>query len=126
MAGENCELMWLRQWMGPVRVNGTPYPTGAAAYDATQSLVGRVQLEFLPERNWQIGAWYDVTVRPYMCAPWDFHTKWNKGHPMPAATYVGRCMQETPGMVRFEGEAWSGWVIKKAVLDRKLRPPKSG
>lgn len=113
-------MNWLRGWTGPVRVNGVLYESGGQAVDAARELSGRVVLDFTPgAADWVVGETYRVEVLPYMCRAWAFHTEWNRGVPMPAVHYTGRCTKVTAGMVHFEGAAWSGWVIKKAVVRRE-------
>lgn len=107
-------LTLLKNWNGPVEVNGTLYDSINDVNLADIKTLSEINIKLLHTKkienngntseNKAIGATeYQVTVKKYMTqkasATFDFMEKWNNNVPMPLRTMVGTVEKETRGMV---------------------------
>lgn len=104
-------LEYLKNWKGPVTINGTKYKSIAEAskinFDGFSNNVciilhsnENTQKLMYPEASESV---FKITVKSYMTKhatpEFDFMAKWNNDNPMPLRTMVGTVEKETRGMV---------------------------
>lgn len=100
-------------WKGPVSIEGQDYDSLSQAILSLNGFSGELcvylKANVPPERDTREhvrNTEICVTVRSYMTKPptttFDFHDRWNEGHPMPLRTMTGRVIAETKGMVKME------------------------
>lgn len=107
-------LTLLKNWKGPVEINGTLYDSINAVNLADIKTLGEITIKLLhtekienkgnTSENRVSGVTeYQITVKRYMTqkasATFDFMEKWNNNIPMPLRTMVGTVEKETRGMV---------------------------
>ena len=107
-------LTLLKNWKGPVEINGTLYDSINAVNLADIKTLGEINIKLLhtekienkgnTSENRAIDVTeYQITVKRYMTqkasATFDFMEKWNNNIPMPLRTMVGTVEKETRGMV---------------------------
>lgn len=107
-------LTLLKNWKGPVEVNGTLYDSIDAVNLADIKTLGEINIKLLhtekienkgnTRENRTIDVTeYQITVKRYMTqkasVTFDFMEKWNNNIPMPLRTMVGAVEKETRGMV---------------------------
>lgn len=107
-------LTLLKNWKGPVEINGTLYDSINAVNLADIKTLGEINIKLLhtekienkgnTSENRAIDVTeYQITVKRYMTqkasAAFDFMEKWNNNIPMPLRTMVGTVEKETRGMV---------------------------
>lgn len=107
-------LTLIKNWKGPVEVNGTLYDSINAVNLADIKTLGEINIKLLhtekienkgnTSENRAIDVTeYQITVKRYMTqkasATFDFMEKWNNNIPMPLRTMVGTVEKETRGMV---------------------------
>ena len=107
-------LTLLKNWKGPVEVNGTLYDSINAVNLADIKTLGEINIKLLhtekienkgnTSENRAVDVTeYQITVKRYMTqkasATFDFMEKWNNNIPMPLRTMVGTVEKETRGMV---------------------------
>lgn len=107
-------LTLLKNWKGPVEVNGTLYDSINAVNLADIKTLDEINIKLLhtekienkgnTSENRAVDATeYQITVKRYMTqkasATFDFMEKWNNNIPMPLRTMVGTVEKETRGMV---------------------------
>ena len=107
-------LTLLKNWKGPVEVNGTLYDSIDAVNLADIKTLGEINIKLLHTRKIENASntsenrtvdvtEYQITVKRYMTqkasATFDFMEKWNNNIPMPLRTMVGTVEKETRGMV---------------------------
>lgn len=107
-------LTLLKNWKGPVEINGTLYDSINAVNLADIKTLGEINIKLLHtekienkgntrENRTSDVTEYQITVKRYMTqkasATFDFMEKWNNNIPMPLRTMVGTVEKETRGMV---------------------------
>lgn len=107
-------LTLLKNWKGPVEINGTLYDSINAVNLADIKTLGEINIKLLhtekienkgntSENRTVDVTEYQITVKRYMTqkasATFDFMEKWNNNIPMPLRTMVGTVEKETRGMV---------------------------
>lgn len=107
-------LTLLKNWKGPVEINGTLYDSINTVNLADIKTLGEINIKLLhtekienkgnTSENKAIDVTeYQITVKRYMTqkasATFDFMEKWNNNIPMPLRTMVGTVEKETRGMV---------------------------
>lgn len=107
-------LTLLKNWKGPVEINGTLYDSINAVNLADIKTLGEINIKLLhtekienkgnTSENRAIDVTeYQITVKRYMTqkasATFDFMEKWNNNIPMPLRIMVGTVEKETRGMV---------------------------
>ena len=107
-------LTLLKNWKGPVEINGTVYDSINAVNLANIKTLGEINIKLLhtekienkgnTSENRAVDVTeYQITVKRYMTqkasATFDFMEKWNNNIPMPLRTMVGTVEKETRGMV---------------------------
>lgn len=107
-------LNLLKNWKGPVEINGTLYDSINAVNLADIKTLGEINIKLLhtekienkgntSENRASDVTEYQITVKRYMTqkasATFDFMEKWNNNIPMPLRTMVGTVEKETRGMV---------------------------
>ena len=107
-------LTLLKNWKGPVEINGTLYDSINAVNLADIKTLGEINIKLLhtekienkgntSENRALDKTEYQITVKRYMTqkasATFDFMEKWNNNIPMPLRTMVGTVEKETRGMV---------------------------
>ena len=113
-------ISMLRQWKGPVEINGQKYENIDSFISGNKSLSGVICIKLLSdtekapngrdragvevETKPELEPKYRVTVKQYMTKPsepgFDFMAKWNDDKPMPMRTMTGTVIKETRGMVQ--------------------------
>lgn len=107
-------LTLLKNWKGPVEINGTLYDSINAVNLADIKTLGQINIKLLhtekienkgnTSENRAVDVTeYQITVKKYMTqkasATFDFMEKWNNNIPMPLRTMVGTVEKETRGML---------------------------
>ena len=104
-------LTLLKDWKGPVEVNGVEYNTISAVKTSVEGPVHIILHTKAQNTNKQeetqvvdgVNKEIRITVKKYMTEKsspgFDFMAKWNNDIPMPLRTMVGTIEKETPGMV---------------------------
>ena len=107
-------LTLLKNWRGPLEINGTLYDSINAVNLADIKTLGEINIKLLhtekienkgnTSENRAVDVTeYQITVKRYMTqkasATFDFMEKWNNNIPMPLRTMVGTVEKETRGMV---------------------------
>ena len=105
-------ISMLRQWKGPVEINGQKYENIDLFISGNTDLEGSINIKLYPEQqkvqveddSKEEDKTYRVTVKQYMTKPsepgFDFMAKWNEDKPMPMRTMTGTLIKETRGMVQ--------------------------
>ena len=105
-------ISMLRQWKGPVEINGQKYENIDSFISGNTDLEGSINIKLYPEQqkvqvedgSKEEDKTYRVTVKQYMTKPsepgFDFMAKWNEDKPMPMRTMTGTVIKETRGMVQ--------------------------
>lgn len=107
-------LTMIRNWKGPVEINGTKYENVSQAIlnaklsDSAQVNIKLLQKEKSVSKRSETtlsddSVQYRIVVKQYMTQPatadFDFMKKWNNNVPMPFMTMIGTVEKETRGMV---------------------------
>ena len=122
-------ITMLKDWEGPVEVNGQKYDSIGALISVSKPLSGSINIKLLPKQEKGLvggdnrgtrannkpvstptehtgSGIYRITVKKYMTEPsspgFDFMAKWNNDKPMPLRTMTGKVIQETKGMVKMQ------------------------
>lgn len=108
-------MLNLLNWEKPLEVNGKLYQNSTEAYEELKDFEGDVVIKLNPRKLQVIRPAepepepikvdekiYKIAVRQYMTKPFDFHEKWNQGHPMPMRVMVGTILKETAGMYKMK------------------------
>lgn len=122
-------ITMLKDWQGPVEVNGQKYDSIGALISVSKPLSGSINIKLLPKQEKGLvggdnrgtrannkpvstptehtgSGIYRITVKKYMTEPsspgFDFMAKWNNDKPMPLRTMTGKVIQETKGMVKMQ------------------------
>jgi len=112
---------FLKNYDGEIVINGNKvHPADASAMEILNQ--GELEIILTP-RDLCEKVKYRVVVRPWMASNsgnLDFHTRWNKGIPMPSQVMYGTIESETPGMYKMAliddgGNRWNGYVSKAGI-----------
>jgi len=112
-------ITMLKDWKGPVEVNGNSYTDITAAISNFKPGQGGICIKLCPKQSTGVNKAdrqpiseindvqeYRITVKKYMTEPaspeFDFMAKWNNDNPMPLRTMTGHILKETRGMVQME------------------------
>lgn len=134
-------ITMLKNWKGPVEINGKQYENIGTFISGNKSLSGEISIKLCPEvkegvnerdntgiqqDNEQV---YRVTVKQYMTKPaepgFDFMAKWNNNIPMPLRTMEGTVLKETRGMVQMHLKGFGEKTCYCLRCRRKLDNPVS-
>ena len=140
-------ITMLKDWEGPVEVNGHKYDSIGALISVSKPLSGSINIKLYPKQEKGLvggdnGATrgiskpvgtgiYRITVKKYMTEQsspgFDFMAKWNNDHPMPLRTMTGKVLEETKGMVKMQlhGDIWAEKICTCMCCGRKLTNPVS-
>ena len=132
-------LTLLKDWKGPVEVNGVEYNTISAVKTPVEGPVHIILHTKAQNTNKQgetqvvdgVNKEIRITVKKYMTEKsspgFDFMAKWNNDNPMPLRTMTGKVIQETRGMVKMElhGDIWAEKICTCMACGKRLTNPVS-
>ena len=132
-------LTLLKNWKGPVEVNGVEYNTISAVKMPVEGPVHIILHTKAQNTNKQeetqvvdgVNKEIRITVKKYMTEKssprFDFMAKWNNDNPMPLRTMTGKVIQETRGMVKMElhGDIWAEKICTCMACGKRLTNPVS-